>query len=298
MTVDRHPRARRTGSAGAGAAAGAGARSGRDPGQGRGRRRQPPGRARSARASIRRPRALPTFRALRSPAKSWRSAPAQALDKVGDRVMALVAGGGYARILPRPRKPRAAGAAELCRWSRPPPFRRRFFTVWHNVFERGALQGRRNAAGARRHIRHRHHRDPARQGVRRARDRHRRLGGKVPTPAAGSAPTSPSTTRPRISSPRPRQATGGKGANVILDMVGGDYIERNYEAAADRGPHRADRLSRRAEGDGRFRRLMHEAPASHRFDAAAAHRLPTRRRSRAAIEEKVCRCSPPAGSSR
>src|SRR5262249_54955417 len=27
-------------------------------------------------------------------------------------------------------------------------------------------------------------------------------------------------------------ATGGAGANVILDMVGGDYIERNYEAAA------------------------------------------------------------------
>jgi NADPH2:quinone reductase len=32
-----------------------------------------------------------------------------------------------------------------------------------------------------------------------------------------------------------KQATGGKGANVILDMVGGDYIERNYEAAAVEG---------------------------------------------------------------
>jgi NADPH2:quinone reductase len=30
-------------------------------------------------------------------------------------------------------------------------------------------------------------------------------------------------------------ATGGKGADVILDMVGGDYIERNYEAAAVEG---------------------------------------------------------------
>ena len=29
-----------------------------------------------------------------------------------------------------------------------------------------------------------------------------------------------------------KAATGGAGANVILDMVGGDYIERNYEAAA------------------------------------------------------------------
>ena len=29
-----------------------------------------------------------------------------------------------------------------------------------------------------------------------------------------------------------KKATGGAGANVILDMVGGDYIERNYDAAA------------------------------------------------------------------
>jgi len=29
-----------------------------------------------------------------------------------------------------------------------------------------------------------------------------------------------------------KQVTGGAGANVILDMVGGDYVNRNYEAAA------------------------------------------------------------------
>src|SRR6185312_15085052 len=29
-----------------------------------------------------------------------------------------------------------------------------------------------------------------------------------------------------------RKATNGAGANVILDMVGGDYIDRNYDAAA------------------------------------------------------------------
>src|SRR6201999_1991588 len=32
-----------------------------------------------------------------------------------------------------------------------------------------------------------------------------------------------------------KDGTGGKGADVILDMVGGDYIERNYEAAAVEG---------------------------------------------------------------
>ena len=32
-----------------------------------------------------------------------------------------------------------------------------------------------------------------------------------------------------------KDVTAGKGANVILDMVGGDYIARNYEAAAIEG---------------------------------------------------------------
>jgi hypothetical protein len=32
-----------------------------------------------------------------------------------------------------------------------------------------------------------------------------------------------------------KAVTGGKGADVILDMVGGDYIERNYEGAAVEG---------------------------------------------------------------
>jgi NADPH2:quinone reductase len=32
-----------------------------------------------------------------------------------------------------------------------------------------------------------------------------------------------------------KQATDGKGADVILDMIGGDYVERNYEAAAVEG---------------------------------------------------------------
>lgn len=32
-----------------------------------------------------------------------------------------------------------------------------------------------------------------------------------------------------------KAATEGRGVNLILDMVGGDYIDRNYEAAADQG---------------------------------------------------------------
>lgn len=32
-----------------------------------------------------------------------------------------------------------------------------------------------------------------------------------------------------------KAATDGRGVNLILDMVGGDYIDRNYETAADQG---------------------------------------------------------------
>ncbi|MGL1493935.1 zinc-binding dehydrogenase, partial [Vibrio parahaemolyticus] len=32
-----------------------------------------------------------------------------------------------------------------------------------------------------------------------------------------------------------KEATGGKGVNVILDMVGGDYVDRNIRCAADDG---------------------------------------------------------------
>jgi len=34
---------------------------------------------------------------------------------------------------------------------------------------------------------------------------------------------------------KPREATGGKGANLIVDIVGGDYVDRNYDAAAEQG---------------------------------------------------------------
>ena len=32
-----------------------------------------------------------------------------------------------------------------------------------------------------------------------------------------------------------KEATGGKGANLIVDIVGGDYVDKNYDCAADQG---------------------------------------------------------------
>ena len=45
-----------------------------------------------------------------------------------------------------------------------------------------------------------------------------------------------------------KEETGGKGVDVILDMVGGDYVQRNIERPRHLGPHRQYRLSERRQG--------------------------------------------------
>src|SRR6185312_11857526 len=89
----------------------------------------------------------------------------------------------------------------------------------------------RNAAGPRRLVRHRHHGDPIGQSV----------GSKVIV-TVGSKDKADACLK--LGADRAinyktedfvaevKAASSGTGANVILDMVGGDYIERNYEAAA------------------------------------------------------------------
>src|SRR3974377_2186936 len=53
-----------------------------------------------------------------------------------------------------------------------------------------------------------------------------------------------------------KAATDGRGADVILDMVGGGYIERNYEAAAVEGRGGPLAFQGRPKGTVRFRRIM------------------------------------------
>ena len=67
-----------------------------------------------------------------------------------------------------------------------------------------------------------------------------------------------------------KEATGGKGADVILDMVGGDYIERNYEAAAIDGRIVQIAFQRPLQGHGRFPPPHAQAADPHRLDAARA----------------------------
>ncbi len=153
--------------------------------------------------------------------------------RLGDLVCALVNGGGYAEYavapetatLPVPRGLTVAEAAALPET---------VFTVWHNVFERGALKpgqwllvhGGASGIGT--------------TAIQMA----TALGAKVIV-TVGSAEKARACEA--LGAVRAidyhkedfveavRATTAGKGANVILDMVGGDYIERNLRAAADEG---------------------------------------------------------------
>ena len=109
-----------------------------------------------------------------------------------------------------------------------------FFTVWYNMFERGKLK-----AGETLLV----HRGSSGIGTA-AIQLAKQAGARVIT-TAGSAEKCAACQK--LGSDlavnyksedfvaATKAATGGKGADVILDMVGGDYIERNYEAAAVEG---------------------------------------------------------------
>jgi NADPH2:quinone reductase len=53
-----------------------------------------------------------------------------------------------------------------------------------------------------------------------------------------------------------KKATNDKGADLILDMVGGDYIPRNYEAAAVEGRIVQIAFQRNPKVEVDFRRIM------------------------------------------
>jgi NADPH2:quinone reductase len=153
--------------------------------------------------------------------------------KPGDRVMALVNGGGYAeycavdepQVLPIPAGLDLVSAAGIPET---------FFTVWHNVFERGALK-----AGDWFMV----HGGTSGIGVT-AIQLAKAFGARV-IATAGSAAKCDACLR--LGADRAvdytnedfvdvvKDMTGGKGCNVILDMVGGDYVDRNIRSAAEDG---------------------------------------------------------------
>src|SRR5262249_47273281 len=153
--------------------------------------------------------------------------------KLGDEVMALVVGGGYAEYCPAHDShglPLPKGLTPIEAAAIPETF----FTVWYNAFERGRLR-----AGETLLV----HGGSSGIGTT-AIQLAKAFGARVVT-TAGSAEKCDACRRlgadvavnyrAQDFVAATKAATDGKGADVVLDMVGGDYIERNYEAAAVEG---------------------------------------------------------------
>jgi len=153
--------------------------------------------------------------------------------QTGDRVCALVNGGGYAdyvlaeadQCLPLPQGLDLIQAAALPE---------ALFTVWHNLWQRAGLQagewllvhGGASGIGT--------------TAIQVA----KALGVRVLVTAGGSdkcracealGAEAAIDYREQDFVAEVKRLTGGQGAQVILDMVGGDYIQRNFSAAAKEG---------------------------------------------------------------
>lgn len=152
---------------------------------------------------------------------------------LGDRVCALVGGGGYAQYclahethaLPVPK-----GISDIEAGGIPETF----FTVWTNVFERGRLQ-----AGESLLI----HGGSSGIGTT-AIQLARAWGARVFATAGNSEKCAACERlgaekainyRDQDFVKEVKALTGGRGVDVILDMVGGDYMARNITAAAQDG---------------------------------------------------------------
>ena len=150
--------------------------------------------------------------------------------KVGDKVMSLVAGGGYAQycIAQDAQAMTVPPALSILEAGAIPET---LMTVWHNVFERGALK-----AGETLLV----HGGSSGIGTT-AIQLGKAFGAKVIVTVGGQDKADACVklgadvainykTQDFVA--ETKKATNNVGANVILDMVGGDYIERNYDAAA------------------------------------------------------------------
>jgi NADPH2:quinone reductase len=153
--------------------------------------------------------------------------------KLGDQVAALVVGGGYAEYCLAYADHALAVPVGLS-LIEAAAIPETYFTVWHNVFERGGLKSGETL------LVHGGSSGIGTAAIQLA----KAIGARVIT-TAGSAEKCAACRKLGADVAinyksedfvaATKAATEGKGANLIVDMVGGDYIERNYEAAAIEG---------------------------------------------------------------
>ncbi|MCV0394292.1 MAG: NAD(P)H-quinone oxidoreductase [Rhizobiaceae bacterium] len=147
-----------------------------------------------------------------------------------DIVTALAPGGGYAEYCVVPGS-NALPVPHGFTFTEAAAIPETFFTVWHNVFERGALKPGETLlvhGGS--------------SGIGTTAIQLAAALGSTVIATAGSAEKCAACAglgairtinyREEDYVAAVKEETGGKGADVILDMVGGDYIGRNYDAAA------------------------------------------------------------------
>ena len=156
--------------------------------------------------------------------------PGATRHKVGDIVMSLVAGGGYAQycIAQDAQAMAVPPALSVLEAGAIPET---LMTVWHNVFERGRLtpgetllvHGGSSGIGT--------------MAIQLA----KAFGSKVIVTVGSKEKAEACLKLGAVRAinyktedfvAEVKTATNGAGANVILDMVGGDYVDRNYDAAA------------------------------------------------------------------
>lgn len=152
---------------------------------------------------------------------------------LGDTVCGLVAGGGYAQYavvhesnaLPVPKGLSLTEAGAIPET---------YFTVWTNVFQRGRLKAGESFlvhGGS--------------SGIGTTAIQLAKAFGATVLATAGTPEKCEACRRLGADHAidyrkedfvaAAKAATGGRGVDLILDMVGGDYIDRNYETAADQG---------------------------------------------------------------
>ena len=161
------------------------------------------------------------------------AAMAQAGLRVGDRVCALVAGGGYAQWCVAPVVqclPVPAGFSDIEAASLPETF----FTVWSNVFDRGRLQ-----AGESLLV------QGGTSGIGVTAMQLARAWGATVIATAGSDEKCAACLqwgahhainyKSQDFVAEVQRITGGKGVDVVLDMVAGDYVAREVECLAEDG---------------------------------------------------------------
>jgi NADPH:quinone reductase len=151
---------------------------------------------------------------------------------VGDKVTALVAGGGYGEYVTAPVQqclPIPDGLSMIEAAALPETF----FTVWTNIFERGALQSGETL------LVHGGSSGIGTTAIQIA----SQLGARVMATAGSSEKCEACLKLGAERAVNYREEDfvqaakefGTNGVNVILDMVGGDYIERNIKALAPDG---------------------------------------------------------------